>query len=391
MTTLTADTPELEQAAQALEPLIRAEADASEQQRALTAPLVRALREAGLYRLYVARSLGGLEVGPLTAMRVVEALAYADGSTGWCVMIAAQAAHQSGRLNGQAAAEVFATPEVIMAGVPRTDGEASVVDGGYRVTGQWPFCSGSRQATWFIVGARQLRGETPVLDAAGSPVTTGFFLRAADVEVLDTWHTTGLRATGSNDIAVRDLFVPAHRAFNLWVEPPTEPGPLYRYNGVVFLLHGAHALGLARRALDEFARMAVVKQPRFSSALLRDRADVQQGIGEARATVAAAWAYLEAVTRDFWEVVTRGETPSWEQRAALRLATGHAAQCARHAVALVCDLAGTTAIFQGSALERIQRDMLTAATHVVVGPRQYVMGGRLALGVPLDTQMQITI
>ena len=159
----------------------------------------------------------------------------------------------------------------------------------------------------------------------------------------------------------------------------------------MFLLHGAHALGLARRALDEFARVAVVKQPRFSSALLRDRADVQQGVGEARATVAAAWAYLEAVTRDFWEVVTRGETPSWEQRTALRLATGHAAQCARHAVALVCDLAGTTAIFQGSALERIQRDMLTAATHVVVGPRQYVMGGRLALGVPLDTQMQITI
>ena len=215
MTTLTADTRELEEAAQALEPLIRAEADASEQQRALTAPLVRALREAGLYRLYVARSLGGLQVGPLTAMRVVEALAYADGSTGWCVMIAAQAAHQSGRLNRQAAAEVFATPEVIMAGVPRTDGEASVVDGGYRVTGQWPFCSGSRQATWFIVGARQLRGERPVLDAAGSPVTTGFFLRAADVEVLDTWHTTGLRATGSNDIAVRDLFVPAHRAFKL--------------------------------------------------------------------------------------------------------------------------------------------------------------------------------
>ena len=196
-----------------LGPQIRACADEIEQSRRLPLSLVEAMAEAGLFRLWIPRSLGGEEADPMTLVRVVEEVSRVDGAAGWCMAIGGTYGVFGGYLPPTAAQKIYGSDkEVRTAGAFRPMGEAVVVDGGYRATGRWPLGSGCQHSAWIVGGCRILDGDRPRLRADGSPVTRILFFPAADCEILDTSHSIGLRGTGSHDYAVSDVFVPSARS-----------------------------------------------------------------------------------------------------------------------------------------------------------------------------------
>ena len=138
-------------------------------------------------------------------------------------------------------------------------GRATVVDGGFRVTGRWPYGSGCQNADWLGFTDRRLLGDQPRLDADGLPEQRIVVVPASTAIIHDTWHVSGLRGTGSHDVELQDVFVPDGWTF-WWTETPPHPGPLYKHRWWL-LAHGAQRLGVARAAIDALYELAQVKTP----------------------------------------------------------------------------------------------------------------------------------
>jgi indole-3-acetate monooxygenase len=360
--------------------LIREECAVCDRTRAIPAPVVDALRDAGVFHLLAPRAVGGAEADPLTFLRVVEEVSYADGSAGWCTMIGGCYATFGGMLPAEGAREIFGDPATISAGSFRPDkGVATEVEGGYRVSGRWDLASGSSHADWYIAGAMIVRDGAPVIDADGRPWMREFFFPASEAQVIDTWESTGLRGTASHDYAVQDVFVPEHRT--LWFpDPPSEPGPLYRMPPVAMFstFIAAVQLGIARHALDAFVELATTKLPAMSQALLADRVTAQATYGRAKALQASARAYLEGALQGLWERVAAGHSPTLADRAGLWLASAHAGHSAYAAVDMLYTAAGATAVYSTSPLDRCLRDARTALQHVCMQEVHFELAGRFA-------------
>lgn len=381
-------TSSLVDSARALAPQIRALRDESERSRQLPAVLVDAVREADLFRMWVPAALGGLEIDPVTFLHVIEEVSRADGAAGWNLMIGAGSNFILGLLPEPTAREIVAgNPNVITGGTlnPR-GGRALITDGGYRLTGRWAFGSGVQQCDWLITGAIVFEGETPRRDGIGVPEIRHFAFPAADAEVIDTWHVAGLRGTGSNDIAVSELFVPAQRTVQLFTAPPEQPGPLYAFPIISLLAAsvGAVPLGIARCAIDALAELAGSKTPTGAQSLLRERAAVQADVSRAEALLRSARALLFDTVAETWRRLNDGEGVSLDQRALLRLAAVNGAVASAQAVDLMYNAGGASSIYESCLLERCFRDVHTATQHVLVQPSGYELAGRVLLGLKPD-------
>jgi alkylation response protein AidB-like acyl-CoA dehydrogenase len=280
--------PEL--AAYELTALIRAHADDSERGRRLAAPVVDALQAAGLFTMGLPVSMGGAELPISTVLRVIEEVAYADGASGWNVMIAFDTGLWAGFIHAPQARELIRSiAQPILAGSVNPPGRITRTAGGYRLTGRWRFGSGCQQADAFIVGA-MLIDDANAAGAGGLLQMYQVTLRAGDVRILDTWHVAGLRGTGSHDFAVEDLFVEEGLVQAINFDAPFESGPLYRF-GVApsfAVVKTAVALGIARRAVEALKELALGKTAMGASSLLRERAAVQTGVARAEACVRSA-------------------------------------------------------------------------------------------------------
>jgi indole-3-acetate monooxygenase len=369
--------------AQALRPQLLAAAAEIERDRRLPPALVQALVDAGLFRLTTARALGGAEVDPLTLADVVEELASADASTGWCVQIGANSAWGlSAFMPEHVAADIYSQDKsAIIGGTLLPTGRAIPTTGGYRISGRWGFISGAPHATWMQNGCVVLNGDVPRLTATGAPERRAFLVPTAAGAVIDTWSTTGLRGTGSHDFAVTDVFVPEERSFAFPFGAPLPPGPLYRWIALPFISIASVPLGIARSAITEFVRLAETKTMRGTNVRLRDAPTVQVEVAKAEALWGSSRAYLYETAAEVWRILLAGQEPSAQQRARLRLAITHAVASAVQAVDLMYSAAGATAIYATSPLERYFRDVHTAAAHWQVGPRLYEATGRVFLGL----------
>ena len=376
---------DLLKAVHALAPALRAAADEVESRRSLTEPLVQAMVDAGLYRMFLPKTLGGGEVEPRTYFDVMEALAQADSTAGWSVLISTSTMTSTVRgLTDEALAAMLTEPrQAVMfgSGVPR--GRAVAVPGGYRLTGAWTQSSNILIAAWAHVSAHVYDGDTKRLDAEGKPFYVACAVPASEAVVKDTWHTTGMRGTGSHDYSMSDVFVPAARVHGPVDRSPHRPEPLYQFAMWTHVAHAAHAVGIARAALDEFVAFAGGKQATWhaSEGRLAARTTIQAKVAQAEALVGAARAYMLSALDDTWATVCRGARPSPEQRATFRLAVAHAMDNCVQAVDLVYNIGGATAIYATSRLDRCLRDIHTAAAHVWVAPDTYELAGRLLLGL----------
>ena len=371
------------EAARALHPMIRAEAPGIEAAGRLSEKVVSALKEAGVFRMTMPRSLGGPEVDPMLQLAIVEEVARADGSAGWVVMIGSDGGFYAAHLERAIAERVYADRDAITASVLVPRGRAVRVPGGYRVSGQWPFGSASLHADWFVGGSVVCDDKGPIAGAAGHPMVRMTFFARDQVEILDTWQTTGLAGSGSHDWRVADVFVPDELSFSLF-EKPKEPTPLYAFPWFIVANAPGASLGIARASIELFAEVATTKLVLPGNHALRDELLIQRAVAQAEATLGSARSYLVDKTAALWDTVSSGREPTLAERAAFRLAGIHAFRSAKTAVSSMYEAAGGTALYRRSPLDRLWRDISTISQHAFANEKGYAEVGRAMLG--LDPQ-----
>jgi alkylation response protein AidB-like acyl-CoA dehydrogenase len=373
------------EAARKISPELRERAEEFETERRLPDELSRRLAESGFYRMCVPERYGGLEQPPAITMETVELLARADAAPAWVVFIAATSGTTLALLPEKTAREVFAQPETMIAGVFAPRGEASVVEGGYRVSGQWPWGSGTRNADWILAGCRVTRdGETETLPN-GTPRSRMMLVPASEVDFVDTWHVSGLSGTGSTDFTIRDRFVADEFAVGLGFEEVLDR-PLYRFPQFGLLAMGiaAVSLGLARAAIEELISIAGGKTPAGSGRSLAARPASQTEVARAEATLRSARAFYYEAIESAWSEAQHGRLGR-DARRDIRLATTHATQASAEAVDRMYHLGGGTSVYRRSPLQRFFRDVHVATQHMMVGPATWELTGRLFLGLETDT------
>jgi len=352
--------------ARSLEPLIREHAEALEEGR-IPEPLVAALYDTGVFKAMLPREVGGLEVAPVEWLAMIEEIARVNASVGWSAFI------------NSGFGLTFLDPErferfrvrgggrmILAMSLGRMGGKAVKVEGGYRVSGRWPFASGSPFATW-------LGGMSAVVDAAGAPVLNASgqperllaIWPADQARLIDTWDGLGLRGTGSGDFEVADIFVPEDQVNPGIYRPPIYDRPFMRVQELSEMGHGAHALGIASLAMQSFVD-AVNRRPAQGSmrqmAMGHQQAH-QVAFARADVLVRAGRTLLHETVRAAYEAVKADPELSLEMRVRLREANIFAVRSAREAVALIFEMAGSGAVYRGRVIERAFRDINTAANH----------------------------
>ncbi len=371
-----------------LAPSIRARAAEFEGARRIPIDLVDMLRDLGVFRMYVPSSHGGMELDLPTGIEVITALARIDGSFGWTAMIGAGAALFASNLPRETFDMIYRNgPDVTVAGAAAPLGKAELVEGGWLVSGRWPFASGCLHADWMLGVCVMMEDGKPIPGSAGEngpPMMRGFFLPKSEWKIENTWHVAGLKGTGSHHITMHERVVPEANFFDFMEGQPCVPGPLYQAP-LQFLpvFHSAFDVGMAEAALDELVAMAdsgrqqlravvpMRESEVFQYELGRVSADVRAARAAHRAQVAQQWQHALAGTlRDEARFVDCQQTAVWI-----------AVTCAR-AINDCFVLGEGTAIYDASPLQRRMRDMQVAAQHAMVQQRNYVTAGKLLLGGP---------
>jgi alkylation response protein AidB-like acyl-CoA dehydrogenase len=367
---------------------VRAARDECEELRHVPPAMAEALAKAGLLQMYLPRSMGGPELAPLVVFGAVEAISRADGSVGWCTMIASAVSSFAAWLEPEVGREMAGSPaDMRVAGSIRPQGRARPVAGGYRIEGRWDFASGINHARWLMCPCVLWDGDKPMRSAAGTPVARIFWVPRESAEILDTWHVLGLRGTGSHDFTVADVFVPESHTAAMGA-PPREKNPLYDprlHMASIWTATVGNALGIARGALDGFIELASVKSSTTSTALLRDRPLVQARTAEAEAIVSAARAYVQVAVGDLWARANRVEKDLDAAIVQARLAITHGMHEAVRAVDLVFHAAGTNAVYERNPLERDFRNIHVAVQHAAGLHAHMESAGKALLGLrPTD-------
>jgi alkylation response protein AidB-like acyl-CoA dehydrogenase len=346
--------------------------------RRLPEELVVRLRDAGLLRAGAPVEVGGLELAPGLALRCAEEVARGDASAGWCVSIAITSSLLIAYLPASSRDTLFGDGRGVAAGVWAPRGVGRSVDGGVVVSGRWAFCSGISHADVMFGGC--------LIDNRRVPSVVA--LRKADLEVLDTWHTLGLRGTGSHDTVADEVFVPADRVLSLFDRPVVDR-PLYRFPvfGFFALSIAAAALGNARAAIDDLTELACAKKGPGSTRTLAERPATQAAVATAESALSAARAlYYEAIDAA-WRASQDGQDVPVDMRNRLRLAATHAVRTSADVVRDMYDLAGGSAIYDGAPLQRRFRDAYTATAHFQVNEASRELPGRILLDQPADVSM----
>jgi alkylation response protein AidB-like acyl-CoA dehydrogenase len=371
-------------AATALAPHICAARDEMDRERRIPADLANLINKAGVYQLFLPASMGGPQLDPITAYRVIEEVSRAEASVGWCGLLSNGGAVFAGNFTPNAAETMFGCPpDFRCAGSFRALGESRPVLGGYRVSGRWDYASGISNANWLFVNSRVVDEDGPRLSEAGRPETVMLFTPIETATVYDTWQVVGLCGTGSNDFELDEVFVPAERSFRLY-NPPLERGFLYSPRTMliaIWVLVSAVALGAARGAMDSFKELATGSGTTISTTFLRDRPQVQSKVGEAEAIISGARAHvLDAVARA-WEAYSEDMPLPSPELTQTRLAITHSIHEAARAVDILFHAAGTNAIHRRNGLERRWRDVHVVVQHGAGLLSNYEFGGQALMGL----------
>jgi indole-3-acetate monooxygenase len=374
------------EAARELAPLIRAAADEIERNRELPRELFNKIADAGIFHIAVPRAIGGAELDFPMYVEVIGEIGKADASTGWAVNQGATFATQSSRMRPEVAREIWIdTPRSVVANTPGPTAQAIVVKGGYRVTGRQPFSTGCRHASWIAAHGTVIENGEPRLKD-GKPEARYLLMPASQVEILDTWHTRGMRGTGTHHFEVKDVFVPEERTLFPRGAPQIIGGARYKIPFTLSFAAGdaAVALGVARSCLDAFFELAGAKTPRYTPGLLRDQAIPQFTVGQAEAAVRSGRAFLMDAVSEIWEEATTTGAVSLDRRANLRLAATHAIRLSAQVVENIYSASGATAAFEGNAIQRYFQDIHVITQHVQGRLAHYELVGQHCLGLTID-------
>lgn len=329
--------------------------------------VVAAIRDAGLFKLFLPADLGGLALGLPETCAAIADVAAADGAAGWAVMIGAGPGWFAGHMEPALAAEVYGPAGSVVAG----SGAAGTADpdgaGGWKISGHWRWCSGAPWATWFTFNAVTAHGETFT-----------FAVPAADVRVLaETWDVRGLRATASWDAFLDGVLVPAGRTFRVGEALPVRPEPIFRVPFLAFAqaTMAAVAVGLTRRVLSEWTALAVAKTAHGADRVLGDDPVARDRMARVTAAARAASRSLDVAVAAVWDACVDGIGPTADQLTDLQLAACHAVATGAGAGGEAWELAGMSALPVASDLGRAVDDLRAVSQNTVVAPARFTDAG----------------
>ncbi|MEV6836329.1 acyl-CoA dehydrogenase family protein [Streptomyces sp. NPDC051133] len=362
-------------------PLLREAAPRTEELRRLPDTVVDVLRQVGAWRAVMPTEWGGPELGSVEQAQLLEILAQGDASAAWCAMIGMDSGIYAGYLEDAAAKELYGDIDTITAGALFPTGRAEKVSGGYVLSGTWRFASCVHHAQILMASCIVHEDGVPVADPlTGQPRQWRVFAaRPEQFEIHDTWYSTGLAGSGSNDYSCQDLFVPAEHAFSL--SRPRRPGPLLRTPDAVQRKMPGIPLGLARAALDHAIDMAEGRADRETGTPWTSDLRVHEAIGRSLMELNAARASVyESLSRQ-WEALCSGGEDLRARRIDSALARTFAFKTARRVVQRLYDLVGGAAVYRRSSpFDRWLRDVHTMCQHAVAQDAVLQMAGVVALG-----------
>lgn len=317
---------DLVRVAESFVPEILANLDRIDAECQLPPDLADRMAAHNLFCLYAPQALGGPELDPLTAFRVVETISQADGSAGWCVFNGSAITAALARLTVDAVKEIFGDPPAMLgSGSARPEGTATITEGGYIVNGRWNYLSGIDHSTALFLNCRLLKHDgAPARNDDGSLSTQVVVAPVAAGTVIDNWTTLGMRGTASNDCEYFNVFVPAHHSYQRG-DPSHHPGPLYNPSQTSILiswtLAAANALGMARGAMNAFHDLATGSGTTNSPMLLRNRNYVQIAYGECEAMLDGARTHVWDVVGSMWDAQVHQKADLMDR--AVRARLGH--------------------------------------------------------------------
>jgi alkylation response protein AidB-like acyl-CoA dehydrogenase len=361
-------------------PLIAEAADQIERDQQIPGPLLAKIIDARLPRMFLPRSAGGDEVEPWIYLRAIEEISRHDGSVGWNLFVANSAALIAPFIPLSAAKAIWDDRRGWIAWGPPNQYTATAVPGGYRISGQWHFASGSRQATWMGAHAHVTEPDgSQRLNRYGRPTVKTLLFPKHKATPIHDWDTLGMRGTASEGYRLDDVFVPEE--FTGTREDPTlrrDPGPLYAFpmQGLYSVGVAGVALGIARAMLDEFIALAKAKTPR-GLMRLADMPVVQSDVAHREAALGSARAYLTEILRDVWDSAGDIAPIETADRIRVRLGCAQTIKSAIETADYVYKAAGVSAIFKGTPFERRFRDMHTLSQQIQSRDAHFEMVGKI--------------
>lgn len=373
-----------------LRDVVRANAGESERLRTLAPEIVEGMWTSGLMSSFNPAPAGGVEPTFTEMIETWIEMAWQDGSFGWIGIANLPSSFAAASyLSDDGFAEVFTANDnrVTMGGQFFPNGQGASVDGGYRLTGSWSFGSGTGHAQYVAAGFLPLDDGEMRWVSEGVPDMQVAILPRADVTFTDGWHVQGLKGTGSYDYSVSDVFVPRSRTFALFERAPrrgSSPATRMGLMPVTAAGHASWALGVAKSMLDDVQELAATKYRMSDMASLASRPTFQKGLAHhVAAWRAARLLVLDAFTTAEAHVAAGGDlTPGL--RADMRVAAVYATDVARSCAEWAHLVAGTSAIREGSRLERAFRDVYTGTQHAFISEKVAIDAAQIWLGIIED-------
>ncbi len=375
--------------ARSIRDVVLENAEASERERTVNKEIVESLWKSGLMQVMNPEVAGGLGLTIPQMLEVWEEMAWQDASTGWIgIANFPSTAFAAAYLPDEGFAEVFTANDnrVSMGGQFFPNGQGVVEDGGYRVTGAWNFGSGIGHAEYVAGGFIPLDNGEPRMGADGLPAMMVAVFPRDEITITDGWHVMGLKATGSFDYNAQNVFVPAHRTYPLFTHEPKRGSKVFEL-GIMSITGGGHAawaIGTARSTLDDVMELAHSKHRMGDTSSLAEKPTFQRGLAHHEGMWRAAWGQVKDVNARIWDDLQAGKELTPTMRADMRLAATYATEACREIVQFCHLSAGTTAIREGSRLERSFRDMYTGTQHTFIGEKTYIDIASLMLGLIED-------
>ena len=384
------DFAELKARALALVPVLRERARDTEELRRLPDETVADLHRSGLFRMLQPRRVGGSELPYRALVELGAIVAQGCGSTGWVLTNLASHHWMLGMWPKEAQDEVWdsAPDALIGSAFVFPGGRARAVDGGFMLSGRWPFSSGVDASQWNLLGGI-------VRDERDRPQEHRIFLvEAADYAIIDTWFAAGLRGTGSKDVEMAETFVPSHRTLPLSAISggPTpgsavNPAPLYQLPalGLFSFVVAAVSLGIARGAVVDYTAATRARVSGYSGQRLADLATQQLRLAEAAALADTAEALMLRDCDEATRIIAEGAVPNIEEKARWRRDGAYAACMCTKAVDLIFTAVGGAGIYLDAPIQRAFRDIHAANAHYALSwDVNGTLWGRVALGLPPD-------
>lgn len=375
-----------------LVPTLAQRAQDAEDARRIPDESIKGLAETGFFKLLQPKPYGGYEADPVTFYTAVKRIAAACGSTGWVASILGVHPWHVGLFEAAAQEEVWGSDvDTRISSSYAPMGKATVVDGGYRLSGKWSFSSGCDHATWVLLGA-------PAFDAEGNPVDfCTYLLPIADYSINDVWNTVGLRGTGSNDIVVEDVFVPAHRVLSFTATskcktPGQEvnPGPLYKlpFGSVHPTCITAPIIGMAQGAYDAHVAYQANRVRASYGEKANEDPFAKVRIAEAGSEIDAAWLQVSSNIDELYQLASAGEKLPFPTRLRVRRDQVRGTERAISAIDRLFENSGGKALRAGTPIQRFWRDAHAGRVHAANdAERAYQMFGTGEFGLPVENAM----